>query len=345
MNYQNISEALCAEAYALQSAPEVSPRGQRTKEFINHSFVITNPNLRYPLVAERWANPFATIAETLWTLAGRNDLDWLERYIPQCKKWSDDGNTWRAAYGPRLRKWLGDGYYTEELNKWIGDVDQIQYVISKLQEDPYSRQAVISLWDPANDTYPGSKDYPCNNWLQFILRDNKLHISVVLRSNDLIYGFSHNDFHLWSVLQSIVASSLRVDVGSITWFTGSLHVYERHFELLHDMYIPDVSVVPVYLQTNLSDFDSLVTKLFAEEEYLSDGCGFDSEFYYFLFRRFYWFAYAYAMFAAYSMKLNNVPVSNIIEFLSNHVSISTDMFESAVLYLTHQTYNQYVNNQ
>lgn len=345
MAYSNMTHALVSEAYGLQVAPEFSPRGQKTKEFINSSFTITNTQFRYPLVMNRWANPFATIAETLWTLAGRNDLNWLERYIPQCKKWSDDGNTWRAAYGPRLRNYWGYKQH-DEFESHIHRVDQIQYVISKLQEDPYSRQVVISLWDPANDIVVGSKDYPCNNWLQFLIRDNLLHMSVVLRSNDLIYGFSHNDFHLWSVLQAIVANSVGVEVGCITWFAGSLHVYERHFGLLRDMYIPEIdNVVPAFINIGLNSFTELVLELFDVEENLRSCNEFNVEFYWYLYRRSTWLAYTYAMLFAYNMKLNNVANSDIIEFLSNHVSVSTDMFEAAVMFLTHKTYNQYVNNR
>lgn len=201
----------------LEHGEDVTVRGQKTKELLSFAFQIRDPMRRVILSKHRNGNIFAQIAETFWMLGGRDDLSWLERYIPQCYKYSDDGKTWRAAYGPRLRHWQG--------------TDQITTLIHRLRKDPQTRQAVISLWDPARDNIEDSKDYPCNNWLHFIIRDNSLHLNVVVRSNDAIYGFSHADFFGWSVLQQFVASSLGVRVGIMTWFASSYHLYERHFEM------------------------------------------------------------------------------------------------------------------
>lgn len=217
MRYVDIDDALGRLlSSCLAVGDTVTVRGSETKELLMESFTVANPLHRVVYNKHRKGNIFAVIAETLWVLAGRNDLDWLEQYIPQCKKWSDDGKTWRAAYGPRLRNWNG--------------VDQIAEVMKKLQDDPYTRQAVITIWNPSEDWVESSKDYPCNNWLHFIIRDNELHLNVVVRSNDLIYGFSHVDFFCWSVLQQLMAYWLQVRVGTIGWNVTSLHIYKKHYK-------------------------------------------------------------------------------------------------------------------
>lgn len=223
--YVNVSAAFDASLILLRDAMTAKPRGAVTRELIAHNFKIERPHEMFIFSALRFTNPFAQIAETLWVLAGRNDLDWLERYIPQCKKWSDDGKTWRAGYGPRLRNW------TYEWNDMTYGIDQIEMVIDALKKDRSTRQAVISLWNPAVDWEP-SKDIPCNNWLQFIIRHNYLFMNVTVRSNDLIYGFSHVDFMCWAVLQSFIAHAVDALPGDVSWYAGSFHIYERHFDLL-----------------------------------------------------------------------------------------------------------------
>lgn len=237
MLYKNVREALLWELQTLLSfSGEVTVRGMTTLETMHSSFTIFNPTDRLMCVKHRNGNPFAQIAETLWVLAGRNDLDWLERYIPQCKKWSDDGKTWRAGYGPRLRDWHKRSWSSVDIDGGVvhsvqgTGTDQIAEVVNKLKNDAFTRQAVISIWDPEADWVEGSKDYPCNCWLHFLQRDGQLHLNVAVRSNDAIFGFSHVDFFCWSVLQQIVAHLCGFEVGQMAWNASSFHIYERHYE-------------------------------------------------------------------------------------------------------------------
>lgn len=190
-------------------------RSGRVQELSNVVVSLHEPWHRFVLLKDRKASPAAQIAETMWVLSGRNDIKWLSRYLPRASEFSDDGSHWRAGYGPRLRG-FGDR------------VDQLRYVVFKLV-DPTTRQAVISLWDPETDTKPGSKDYPCNDWLDFKIRDGKLNLNVAARSNDVIWGWSGINQFEWSALQEIVAGILGVQIGELNFFISSLHLYERHF--------------------------------------------------------------------------------------------------------------------
>jgi hypothetical protein len=161
----------------------------------------------------------------------------LELFIPQVKKFSDDGRTWRAGYGPRLRAWQQERF-REYPGGWEVDryeIDQIAKVMGKLRTDQDTRQAVITIWDPAEDWVEGSRDYPCNNWLHFIIRDDKLHLNVGVRSNDLVFGFSHVDFFGWSVLLELMANWVGVGMGTINWNATSMHIYERHFGMMQQI--------------------------------------------------------------------------------------------------------------
>ena len=69
------------------------------------------------------------------------------------------------------------------------------------------------------DTY--AKDTPCTYAVQFTVLNNKLNMSVVMRSNDLWYGFC-NDQYCFSKLQQLVAErqdmrSVRITISHITY--------------------------------------------------------------------------------------------------------------------------------
>lgn len=204
----------------VKNGVDVSARGQKTKELLSQRVKIQNPLQRVIVTPHRNNNIFATIAETVWVLSGRNDLNYLSRYLPRAVDFSDDGKVWRGGYGPRLRNWRG--------------IDQVQEIVRILNTQKETRRAVIIIYDPVED-FIDSKDIPCNNWLQFLIRDNKLHLNVTVRSNDLIWGFTGINTFEWSVLHEMVAYWTGVSVCTATYFIGSLHLYERHFRRAQNM--------------------------------------------------------------------------------------------------------------
>jgi thymidylate synthase len=221
-------------------------RGNETKELTNVTLTIKNPAERCFILPKRNDNIFHKIAETLWVLAGRNDMEFLVRYLPRAVDFSDDGRTWRAAYGARLRNW---GHAHNEVPDFL-EVDQVKQCASLLHDDPQTRRAVMSLWDPASD-YGDYKDIPCNNWIHWLIRhsdfvvksstQNKytsqtiesrmaLRMNVAQRSSDILWGFSGINTFEWSVLHMMMAYWAGVDMGPLTYFISSFHLYSRHYD-------------------------------------------------------------------------------------------------------------------
>jgi len=192
------------------------------------TITITHPCDRVALLPNRRANIFATVAETLWVLAGRNDLEFIGYYLQRIADFSDDGLMLHGAYGPRLRNWRG--------------VNQLTEVIHILKNDPDSRRAVMILFDPARDFDMWRKDIPCNNWMQFSLRDGKLYMRVVSRSMDVIWGSTINVFE-WTAIQELMSRELGVALGTYTHFIGSLHLYENFMQRAHDILAHPLNMV------------------------------------------------------------------------------------------------------
>ena len=264
----------------LDVGDEVGSRNGRVKEFLNAQIVLTDPQCREILAVDRKANVFAQIAETMWVLSGRNDIEWLSAYLPRAKDYSDDGETWRGGYGPRIRNWpvhAGGISISADGPVQIGPartVDQLAHVVDLLREDPLSRRAVIAIYDPARDI-PAGKDVPCNDFIQFQSRLGKLHMTVTVRSNDLMWGWSGINAFEWSTLQEIVAFLLGIQVGPLTFNIGSLHLYEQHWDKAnriwqsndHDHQSHPITQfrMPDHLDRTLETVDGLIDKWFAWE--------------------------------------------------------------------------------
>ena len=117
-------------------------------------------------------------------------------------------------------------------------------VINELVRFPESRRAVIALNQP--DVDYGMKDVPCTMFVQFFVRDDKLHLIWNMRSSDFAFGFC-NDVAVGMLFLQMMRNELmeRTDIpwiglGSFTYNATSLHCYEPHWHLLFDNYTNEV---------------------------------------------------------------------------------------------------------
>jgi thymidylate synthase len=183
-----------------------------TKALFNVGFYIENPLDHVIENEERKWNPVYAEAEWQWYLSGdRNTAKLGELYgkVPEIwKRMADGEGNVNSNYG-----W-----------QWKRN-DQIDYVIDLLRHEPDTRQAAISIYDcKEHDTF--AFDTPCTYAVQFTILDNKLNMSVVMRSNDLWFGFC-NDQYQFSKLQRYVWNRLGIDIeiGTYFHFAHNLHLY------------------------------------------------------------------------------------------------------------------------
>ena len=111
---------------------------------------------------------------------------------------------------------------------------QYDNTLLELQKSPDSRRAIMiytrpSMWTDYNKK--GMNDFMCTNTVQYLIRDNKVHAIVNQRSMDVLFGYKNDRYWANYVLNKL-ASDLDLPAGDIIWQTGSLHVYERHFNLI-----------------------------------------------------------------------------------------------------------------
>lgn len=194
-----------------------------------------NPVQRVILNPVRDCNPFFHVFESLWMLAGRNDLAPLTRYITDFGKFSDDGRTLNGAYGYRWR---------EALNM----VDQLFVIAKNLKENPHCRRQVLTMWTVQDDLCKvnTSKDVCCNTQAYFLVKtvtteghvlgsnftttDKYLDMTVTNRSNDLVLGMLGANVVHFSFLQEYMAARIGVNVGKYHQFTNNLHVYDWNWK-------------------------------------------------------------------------------------------------------------------
>ena len=150
-------------------------------------------------------------AEWKWYLSGSPNIDKLgEIYGITPKIWqqmADWKNEVRSNYGCQWER-----------------EHQLDKVVAMLKENPETRQAAISIYD-GKEIGKYKYDTPCTYAVQFTVIDNKLDMCVVMRSNDLWFGFC-NDQYQFSKLQEMVSKRTGYDMGTYYHFAHNLHIYD-----------------------------------------------------------------------------------------------------------------------
>jgi thymidylate synthase len=115
--------------------------------------------------------------------------------------------------------------YGDRIFSFSGIKNQIDdFVIPLLKKDPSSRRGVISIYDPAKDSYIENHNTPCLMYIQVRIIDNKLALSSAIRSNDVLFGLPANLFQLFSI-QEYVCKELNLEFGEITILCNSGHIF------------------------------------------------------------------------------------------------------------------------
>lgn len=142
----------------------------------------------------------------------------------------------------KVRAWLpsvteSDEELMEEIKKIspegkcvVQRIDQVDKAIKILKKDPTRRTVLMHTWIPFRDLMkfgPKREDTssPCLVLAYPQLVDNKLHMFIIMKTNDLYNAWPENAY-AFSALQKYMADELGVDTGSYTHFSVSMQIYK-----------------------------------------------------------------------------------------------------------------------
>lgn len=106
-------------------------------------------------------------------------------------------------------------------------IDQVDYLLNQLKNNPSSRRHITTLWNP--DDLDDMSLTPCVYETQWHVKGGKLHLEVRCRSNDMALGNPFNVFQ-YNVLQRMIAQVTGYELGEYIYHIGDCHIYTRHIE-------------------------------------------------------------------------------------------------------------------
>lgn len=257
--YNNVSEAYLGTLADVYYNPDVksAPRGQPCREKLDYTFRVLQPD----------ANPIVTRDQK------RNET--IASYTAKEVELYDSCTNSAADFGKASKFWLSlanpDGTVNSAYGHLIwakrshgSDFEREQYVVHpgttedagsvhamrpvrrtpwewakhSLVSDKDTRQAILRFSLPEHQ-WVGNKDQTCTMHGNFLIRDDKLHLSVVMRSNDLTLGLVY-DLPWFCGLIDRMVEELKptypnLTKGHYTHTVHSLHIYEKNEEMVKKM--------------------------------------------------------------------------------------------------------------
>jgi len=225
-----------------------------TAEIINANLVFDATDTKLHLGESRKAQHKYIENEHKWYMSQDRCIKG-HKGIEDNKIWSrictDDGrvnsNYGWCVFSPENGRIYYDGLTDNKRHIYIPrnkvEKSQYKYALEQLIEKPDGRQSIIYYGRPQmqwewNDGINAKSDFTCTITTQHFIRKNRFDYIVTMRSNDVIRGLHCGDlpwhgFVYEYFLKDIrMFSSMDPERGNIYWNAGSLHIYERDFELL-----------------------------------------------------------------------------------------------------------------
>jgi len=117
--------------------------------------------------------------------------------------------------------------YHERLFKYPPEsVNQINYIVKKLEDKNFSRRAQAITWVPKIDMWADSP--PCLQRVWCTVRNDRLVMHTAWRSRD-IFRAMHMNMLAMTELQKKIAEQLGLEIGVYLDFTNSAHIYEKTY--------------------------------------------------------------------------------------------------------------------
>lgn len=226
---------------AVNRGYEVETRGSKCRNVSNMAVVLKAAECPLTSFRDRNLNLNYAKEEWLWYLGADKMDDSIEKHATMWKKLKQEDGSYFSNYGQYIfgREMIpiieGSGSQMMAKPSDQFKLSQFEYVIQQLKKDEGTRRASIVLLRQEH-LFDSNTDTVCTYAINFSVINHVLDMTVMMRSNDVIFGFTNDAFCFWN-LYAMVYAILRqtyddLAPGDYTHFTNSMHVYDRHYEMI-----------------------------------------------------------------------------------------------------------------
>ena len=215
----------------------------------------------FPALTLRKTAIISAMDEVLWIYQKKsNNINDLHSGI--WDNWVDENNSIGKAYGYQVGKKciVKDGI----------KMDQMDYVLEELKNNPFSRRILIDIWNPS-ELHEMHLEPCCYNIIFNVTDEGKdklvLNMTLNQRSNDVLVA---NNWNLvqYSILLMMVAQVSNMIPGVIMHCITDVHIYDRHINIIKELINRETYPAPIVkLNPDIKNFYDFTTKDIIIENY------------------------------------------------------------------------------
>ncbi len=253
--YDDIHKAYIGTIEDVLDNPDYTcaPRGQKIIEKVDYSFKITNPTCEPIVTMDQERNVVIAEYTAKETALYDSCSNLVQDFAKASKFWEKIANpdgTINSAYGYLIwnKKSQGNLFYETGMMPYMLPVIDVahsecyrtpwEWAKLSLLKDKDTRQAVMAFALPEH-RWAGNKDQVCTLHGNWLIRDDRLNLSIVMRANDLskglVYDLSWFVSLMDRMLEELKPTYSDLTKGSYTHTAHSIHIYEKDLPQIKKM--------------------------------------------------------------------------------------------------------------
>lgn len=211
-----------------QGYKDVNPRPRYADGVPAHTISLNHTYRSYNLSKGEF--PICTLRPIAWKTSIKEIFTIYQKPTNKISDMEEMGVNWWGEWD------IGDGTIGQRYGATVARYDLINNLIKDIQNDPYGRRKIVSLWQNTdlNET-PGLA--PCAFLTIWNVRGKYLDMMLVQRSGDLIPASGPGCVNevQYAALLMMIARHTGYEPGVFTHVVANEQIYDRHFEQAEDL--------------------------------------------------------------------------------------------------------------
>ena len=193
-----------------------------------HTFSVNHVLRTYDLSAGEF--PICTLRPIAWKTGIKEIFTIYQKPTNNLEQMHEMGVNWWDDWD------IGDGTIGQRYGATVSRYDLINNLIKDIQNDPYGRRKVVSLWQET-DLHETAGLAPCAFLTIWNVRGKYLDMAMIQRSGDMLTASGAGGINeiQYAALLMMIARHTGYEPGVFTHFVANEQIYDRHIDAANEM--------------------------------------------------------------------------------------------------------------
>ena len=207
---------------------DINPRPKYADGTPAHTISINHTYRQYDLSKGEF--PITTLRPIAWKTGIKEIFTIYQKPTNEIKKMEEMGVNWWKDWD------IGDGTIGQRYGATVSRYDLINNLIKDIQNDPYGRRKVVSLWQET-DLRETAGLAPCAFLTIWNVRSEYLDMCLIQRSGDMLTASGPGCVNevQYAALLMMIARHTGYQPGVFTHFVANEQIYDRHMEAAEEL--------------------------------------------------------------------------------------------------------------